>query len=283
MPLETNVLPYGLRDVKLVQYPTLAATSFGSTLVDLPVARTLSFNETEEYEDLRGDDALQTSHGNGAQAEWEMESGGLSFAAFAILSGGTVIESGVSPNMVRRYRKKTSDQRPFFTIGGLSISDNGGDFQGWIWRARATGNLEHELGDGQFLIPSASGIGFPCKVSGNVAGAEILDSVYDFVQRETVGALATPVLDTPAAPVVYSISDAGGTIAGGEIVVVTGYGFTGATAVTVGGTAATDWEVHSNTRLVLITPAHAAGASNIVITTPAGANGAGAQSTYTYA
>lgn len=146
MPLETNVLPYGLRDVKLIQYPTLAATTFGVTAVDLPVARTMSFNETEEYEDLRGDDALQTSHGNGAQVEWDIESGGLSFGAFSILSGGTVIESGISPNMVRRYRKKTSDQRPFFTALGLSISDNGGDFQGVIWRGRATGNLEHELG-----------------------------------------------------------------------------------------------------------------------------------------
>jgi hypothetical protein len=277
-----TVLPYGLRDVKLIQYPTLAADTFGSTLVDLPIARTMSFNETEEYEDLRGDDALQTSHGQGAQVEWEIESGGMSFAAGGVISGATVIESGISPNQIKRLRKKSTDQRPFFTGIGMSISDNGGDFQGIIWRARATGNLEHELGDGQFLIPTASGIGFPCKVTGMVGGLEILDSVYDFVQRETVGAIAAPVLDTPAAPVVYSISDSGGPIAGGEIVVVTGYGFTGATAVTVGGTAATDWQVDSHTKLTLITPAHAAGASNIVITTPAGANGAGAQSTYTY-
>jgi hypothetical protein len=278
-----NTLPYGLRDVKLIQYPSLAADTFGSTLVDLPVARTMSFNETEEYEDLRGDDALQTSHGNGAQVEWEIESGGLSFAAHGVLSGATVIESGISPNQVKRLRKKSTDQRPFFTAIGMSISDNGGDFQGLIWRARATGNLEHELADGQFLIPTASGIGFPCKVSGMVGGVEVLDSVYDFIQRETIGAIAAPVLDTPAAPAVYSLSDVAGPTAGGEIVIVTGYGFTGATAVTVGGTNATDWQVDSNTKVTLITPPKTAGPHQVVVTTPAGSNTTGAQTTYTYA
>lgn len=282
MPLG-NSLPYGLRDVKIVRYPTLEAIAFGATLTDLPVARTFSFNETEEYDNLRGDDALQTSHGQGAQSEWELESGGISFAAWADIVGGTVIETGISPNQVKRFRKKVTDQRPFFTTLGLAISDSGGDFQGIVWRCRATGNAEAQLADTEFMIPTVSGIGFPCKVSGMVGGAEILDSVYDFVQRETVGTIALPALDTPAAPVVYSLSDTTSVLAGGEIVQVTGNGFTGATAVTVGGTAATDFEVHSNTKLWLITPPKAAGSHNVVITTPAGASATGAQTAITYA
>lgn len=278
-----NSLPYGLRDVKLIPYPDLAATVFGGTMTDLPVARTFSFNETEEYNELRGDDQLVTSHGQGSQVEWELESGGISFAAHSSIAGGTVTESGIAPNQVKRFRKKSTDQRPFFTVIGQSISDSGGDFQGMVWRCRATGNIEGELTDGEFLMPSVSGTGFPCLVSGNVGGSEINGSIYDFVQRETVGSIALPALDTPAAPVVYSISDNGGTTAGGEVVFVTGYGFTGTTSVTVGGTAATDWEVESPTRLALITPAHAAGAAVIVITTPAGASAGGAQATYTYA
>lgn len=277
-----NSLPYGLRDVKLVQYPTLDATTFGSTLVDLPVARTFSFNETEEYDDLRGDDALQTSHGQGAQSEWELESGGISFAAWSALVGGTVVETGISPNQVKRFRKKNTDQRPFFTAIGMAISDSGGDFQGIVWRARATGNAEAQLADTEFMIPTVSGIGYGCKVSGMVGGLEILDSVYDFVQRETIGVIAAPVLDTPAAPVIYSLSDTTGPAAGGEIVIVTGNGFNGATAVTVGGTAATDWQVDSNTKLTLITPPKAAGSHNVIITTPAGSSATGAQTAYVY-
>lgn len=278
-----NSLPYGLRDVKLVQYPTLDALAFGSTAVDLPIARTMSFNDTEEYNDLRGDDALQTSHGQGAQVEWEIESGGISFAAHTILAGGTVIETGVSPNQVKRYRKKTTDQRPFFVAIGQAISDNGGDFKPIIWRCRATDNVEGELSDGEFLIPSVSGTGFPCKVTGLVGGLEVMDSVYDFVQSETIASIVVPAMDTPAAPVIYSTNDAGGTTAGGEIVAVTGNGFVGVTTVTVGGTNATDFEVESSTRLVLITPAHAAGNVDIVITNGAGASTTGAQTKYLYA
>jgi hypothetical protein len=277
-----NSLPYGLRDVKLIKYPTLAATTFGSTLVDLPVARTFSFNDTEDYEELRGDDTLVTSHGQGATVEWELESGGISFEAYSILAGGVVTESGISPNQVKRFRKKTTDQRPFFIAIGMAISDSGGDFQSIVWRCRATDDIEGELSDGEFFIPSVSGTGFGCLVSGTVAGAEILDSVYDFVQRETIGTIAAPALDTPAAPVIYSLSDVAGPAAGVEIVIVTGYGFTGATAVTVGGTAATDWQVDSNTQVTLITPAKAAGVHNVIVTTPAGASATGAQTAYTY-
>lgn len=277
-----NSIPYGLRDVKLVKYPTLAATTFGSVLVDLPVSRTFSFNDTEEFEELRGDDTLVTSHGQGATVEWELESGGISFEAYAILAGGTITESGIAPNQVKRYRKKTTDQRPFFVAIGQAISDSGGDFKPVVWRCRTTDDIEGELSDGEFFIPTASGTGFGCLVTGNVGGSEIQDSVYDFVQAETITNIAAPVLDTPAAPVVYSLSDVAGPTAGGEIIVVTGYGFTGATAVTIGVTAATDWQVDSNTQVTLITPAKTAGPYNVNITTPAGTNGSLPVSTYTY-
>lgn len=277
-----TALPYGLRDVQLIQYPTLAATTFGTTLTDLPVARTFSFNDTEEYEELRGDDALQTSHGQGAQVEWEIESGGISFAAHAILAGGTVTETGVAPNQVKRFRKKSLDQRPFFIAIGRAINDNGGDFQPIIWRCRSTGNVEGELGDGQFLIPTVSGVGFPCLVSGLVGGVEVSDSIYDFIQRETAGSITAPALDTPAAPVIYSMSDQAGPTAGGEIVTVTGQGFTGVISVTMGGTAVTDYEVNSAFQITLITPAKAAGTHNVVVTNGTGASATGAQTAYVY-
>jgi hypothetical protein len=281
MALGTS-LPYGMRDIKLVEYPSLAADAFGSVLTDLPNARTMSFNDTEEYSDLRGDDKLITSHGQGAQVEWEIESGGISFAAHAILAGGEVVETGISPNQVKRFRKYATDARPFFMGMGQAISDSGGDFHALMWLCRSTGNVEGQMQDAEFLVPGVSGIGFPCRVSGELGGLELLDAIYDFVQNETAAALALPVLDTPLPPEVFSLSDTSGPAAGGELVTVTGQRFTGVTAVTVGGTAASDYEVLSPYQLTLITPAKTAGPHNVVVTNAAGASATGAQTVYTY-
>lgn len=277
-----TALPYGLRDVKIVKYPTLAADVFGSTLVDLPNAQTFSFTDTEEYTDLRGDDKLVTSHGQGSEIEWELESGGISIPAYLAINGGQVIETGITPNQKQRYRKKVTDQRPFFSVIGQSISDSGGDFHAIVYLARSTGELSGELKDGEFMIPGASGKGFPCRVAGMVGGAEIQDALYDFVQNETIAAITAPGFDTPTAPTVTSLSDTSGPIAGGELVIASGYGFTGVTGVTVGGTPATDYEVLSVNQVALTTPAHAAGATNVVISNAAGASTTGAGNGYSY-
>jgi fructose-bisphosphate aldolase class II len=82
-------------------------------------------------------DKLYTSNGQGSTVEWELESGGISFAAYATIAGGVVISTGITPNQINRFRKKSLDQRPFFTALGRAINDNGGDFQSIVYRCRA--------------------------------------------------------------------------------------------------------------------------------------------------
>jgi hypothetical protein len=190
-------LPYGLRDVKVIPYPDLSATEFGTTLVDLPYVQTFEFTEAEEYTDLRGDDRLITSHGQGPQVDWTLTAGGMSMEAYVVINGGNIYEDGVTPDITKRYRKLVTDQRPFFTVIGQSISDSGGDVHGIVYRARSTGDLAGTFGDGEFYIPSASGIGYACKVEGLLAEEEILDAVYDFAQHEQIMDIVAPALDTP--------------------------------------------------------------------------------------
>ena len=57
---------------------------------------------------------------------------------------------------------------------------------------------------------------------------------------------------------------------GGTGVTLTGSGFTGAISLTFGGTAATSLNVVSSTSATAVTPAHATGAVDVVITTPSG-------------
>ena len=62
---------------------------------------------------------------------------------------------------------------------------------------------------------------------------------------------------------------------------LTGSGFTGATAVSFDGTAATNVTVVSDTTLTATTPTHAAGAASVLVTTPGGTNAANSLFSYT--
>jgi IPT/TIG domain/Autotransporter beta-domain len=72
-----------------------------------------------------------------------------------------------------------------------------------------------------------------------------------------------------AAPTVTSISPGSGPVAGGTLITITGTNFIGVTAVTFGGVAAA-YTVVSATTITAITPAHAAGAVDVSVTTPGG-------------
>ncbi len=181
MALPTRALPFGLRDVKLT--PLGADGGTPGTAVDLPVSRTLSFSEDEDFEDLRGDDTLVASHGSGPTVSWDLESGGISLEAYAVMAGGTITSSGVSPNAKKTYSKSITDGRPYFKIEGQSINDNGGDFHCVIYRAKATESLEGELSDGSFWLTSASGKGY-----GSLEAVPI-GKVYDFIHNETAVAI----------------------------------------------------------------------------------------------
>ncbi len=68
------------------------------------------------------------------------------------------------------------------------------------------------------------------------------------------------------APTVTSISPTNGTTAGGTSVTITGTGFLTGATVSIGGTAATNVNVVGSTSITTTTPAHAAGAVNVVVT-----------------
>ncbi len=176
----TTALPFGLRDVKLT--PILADGTLG-TIQDLPYGRVLSFSEAEDYTDLRGDDATITTHGSGPSVEWSLESGGIEFAAYKILSGSTITTSGTGTTLVTTIRKLVSDIRPFFKAEGQAISDSGGDFHTVLYRCRCTGNLEGEMSDGDFWITKASGKAFPSQAAGQT------DWLYEFKQNATATAI----------------------------------------------------------------------------------------------
>lgn len=172
MALTTTPLPFGLRDIKI---SPLSGETPG-TSVDLPNVRTLSFSEAEDTEELRGDDGVVAVHGLGTSVDWELESGGVPFEAIKAMFGGTITTSGTTPNQVKKLTKTDVDTRPYFQLEGQAISDSGGDFHVLMYRAKCTGELSGELGDGAFWLTGASG-----RALGRTSDRKI----YDFVQNET--------------------------------------------------------------------------------------------------
>lgn len=215
-----TALPYGIRDIKLTPYIDAIGTVLGSTSVDLPYAQTLSFSEAEETTELRGDDKLVTIHGQGAQVDLSLESGGISLAAWKILTGGSLVEEGVAPNRRIRLRKRGSDTRPYFRVEGQSISDSGGDVHVIIYRCRLNGDLAGDFADGEFFVSSASGQGLPLLDDTN-------DLLYDFIQNEQKAAISTTPtpnpIPTPQNVVVGALTATSAALEWDDVANATGY------------------------------------------------------------
>lgn len=177
MPIATTPLPYGLRDLKVA---LLDSADTPGTKVDLPVAQTLSFAEAEEFQELRGDDKVVAIRGRGPKVSWELEAGGISLQAYAVIGGGTLSLTGVTPNQIRKVNKKVTDARPYFYMEGQVISDSGGDFHAVLYKCRADSDLEGEFKDGEFAMLSCSGTGI---------GHSSTDNLYDLIHNETTTAI----------------------------------------------------------------------------------------------
>lgn len=190
MSAVSDGLPYGCRDVKLTQYTDAAGTVLGPNSVDLPYIQTLNFTEAEEFAELRGDDKLVTTRGRGSQINWDLESGGLAVKPWTVFTGGSVIESGLTPNRIVELQKKSTQSRPWFRIDGRMISDSGGDILVRIYRCRATGDIGSNFQDGEFATTTVSGIGAPLLDDTN-------DLLYSIFRRETESVLTLTPAPNP--------------------------------------------------------------------------------------
>ena len=156
--------------------------------------------------------------------------------------------------------------------GGTSVTITGTNFTG------ATAVSFGGTAAASFAVVSATSI--TATSPAHAAGA------VDVTVTTPNGTSATSASDTftyAAAPTVSAVNPNAGPIAGGTSVTITGTNFTGATAVSFGGTAATSFAVVSATSITATSPAHAAGAVDVTVTTPNGTSATSASDTFTYA
>jgi hypothetical protein len=153
------------------------------------------------------------------------------------------------------------------TLGGTSVTITGTDFTGATLVAIGGNPATNLIVVNSTTITATT----PAHAAGTVDVVVVTPS-----GPGTGSGLYTYV--TPA-PTVTTISPNSGPIAGGTFVTITGTNFvTGATTVTFDGIAAVGMTVINSTTITASSPAHAAGAISVVVTTAGGSNSA----TFTY-
>lgn len=168
--------PFGLRQIKVGAFPTGTPLAF-------PSAQRMMFRERLTSGELRGNDATQSVVAITDALEWELDKGGISLEALAIITGRTLTTTGTTPAQVITMKGSAGDNYPYFRIFGQSIGDvSTDDVHVLVKKAKLTGSWEGEFADGQFFITKMSGIAVD---AGGSAG------IYEVVQHETAVALPT--------------------------------------------------------------------------------------------
>lgn len=102
-------------------------------------------------------------------------------------------------------------------------------------------------------------------------GVDDLDAVTVTLTGDGIlSTITNPYSAGTAAPVAIAASPSGA--GAGKAVLITGTGFTGATAVTFNAIAATSFTVQNDQSITAVLPAGSAGSAPIIVTTPAGAS-----------
>ena len=165
--------PFGIRDIKIT-------TIDGVTQVDLPAAMKLSFKDMVTTGEMRGDDIVSELVSIRDGVEFSLESGGIPLAAWAIMTGSTVVTAGTTPSQTVTYQADAGQCFPYFKIYGKAIGpDCTGDIHVKISKAKLTDPLEGEFADGSFFVSKCSGKGLDDGSNG----------AYEIVENETAAVL----------------------------------------------------------------------------------------------
>jgi len=128
---------------------------------------------------------------------------------------------------------------------------------------------QHQEGKGKNMVPKRTPLADLGKDYGAYTGSFYRAGAIEPRQ---------PYPDATSPPVVAGLGPNTGLAAGGTAVAITGSGFTGATGVTFGGTAATAVVVVNPNTITCVSPAKAAGTYDVRVTTPRGTSVVGGAS-----
>ena len=106
---------YGVSDAKVAPVTADAAggITYG-TLVDVPGIRAVTVSGALRALELRGDNGLLDADSYLESLRCQVEHAQISLDVLSTIAGGTIVDSGSTPNQVVKWRRKQSDSLPYF-------------------------------------------------------------------------------------------------------------------------------------------------------------------------
>lgn len=161
--------PFGLRQVVI-------ADEDGANGVALPAGRTLAFGEVMAASSFEAEGRIVAASSRMTHVEWELESGGISLAAWAMLTGRSAATTGTTPSQVTTL-VGSAGAMPWLQIGGRSRGDDEGDVHVRLLRCQVT-EMRGQMQRGEFWVSRCRGVA----IDGG-------SGVYEVVQHETAVSL----------------------------------------------------------------------------------------------
>lgn len=140
-------LPYGMTDLVIEELDSDFAVVDGNG-VTLLYGQTFEITPTEDQTDVEGYGVVVGTVYSATKGDVTLTAAGTDLDALALITGGTVVETGTTPAVVQTLDIGVEDQaRPYCQVTGRALGNSGGD--AWL-RANAVrfsipgGNMDHK-------------------------------------------------------------------------------------------------------------------------------------------
>ncbi|MDQ7790139.1 MAG: hypothetical protein RDU41_08815 [Clostridia bacterium] len=174
MPLAKETLVLGVDDAKIAELTvdTSATLTYGS-LVDVPGIQEINVSPNFIEKELKGDEATLDHYVKLDNIDWSFQNAKISLDALAILEGGTVVASGVTPAQKQTYTLLSTDKPKYFKLEGKSNYTDVGDAHIILYKCKAN-KVDVGFKGEDYAIVSASG-----KAIGTVKDKKVKDIVLN--------------------------------------------------------------------------------------------------------
>lgn len=183
MALEHYLKLMELQDAKLAQLLTdkigESAPTYEATWADLVGITKITVAPKTETKKLYGDSELKDVYTKTTEVEIDVEAAFMSLDALKAVLGGSLVDSGVTPNQKTVFSLRgTNSTPPYFKLEGkwnYTGVANGADAHVILYKCKVTDPPSFEINDasGSFGTMKFKAVAFPCASNGNWFDIEI--------------------------------------------------------------------------------------------------------------